>query len=224
MSRLAPAMLGDVTGALVLMLVVGLVQPAVLVEREPMHRIVFENAVVRVIDAAVEAGKATAYHTHERDNVPVAVAQGRIAVTPRGGQPVESPVPLGQVNYAVGGYTHEVRNVGSSLVRFIDVELRGPRGTVTGGRCEPGGHATEIDNERVVVHRVRVAPGSRVERHQHAGPLLEVVVSGERVARGGTLGMTPKPGSHAWRNDGRVPRIENVGSAEFELVEIEWKP
>ena len=132
----------------ILLLLVGLGQPAVLVEDEPMHRIVFENALVRVIDATVEAGKATAYHTHERDNVPVAVAAGRIAVTPRGGQPVDSPVPLGRVSYAVGGYTHEVRNVGGSLVRFIDVELRGPRGTRTGGQCETRGHATEIDTAK----------------------------------------------------------------------------
>ena len=212
------------TKTLVVLLIVGLGQPAVLVEHEPMHRIVFENAIVRVIDASVDAGQATAYHTHERDNVPVAVAAGRIAVTPRGGQPVNSPGPLGHVNYAVGGYTHEVRNLGDSLVRFIDVELRGPRGTATGGRCEPGSHATGIDNDRVVVHRVRVAPGSRVEPHQHGGPLLEVVVSGDRVARGDTSPAPPVPGSHAWRSDGRVPRIENVGSSEFELVEIEWKP
>jgi hypothetical protein len=207
-----------------LFVIVVLRQPAVLVEHEPMHRIVFENAVVRVIDASVEAGQATAYHTHERDNVPVAVAAGRTSVTPLGGQPVDSPVPLGRVNYAVGGYTHEVRNVGASLVRFIDVELRGPRGTATGGRCDHKGHVTEIDNERVVVHRVRVVPGRHVEPHQHGGPLLEVVVSGDRIARGHTPASAPIPGSHAWRSDGRVPSIENVGSSGFELVEIEWKP
>jgi hypothetical protein len=104
MVRLA---IGLVTGA-------ALLQPAVMVEHEPMHRVVFENRLVRVIDAAVAPGQATAYHTHERDNVPVAVAPGTIAATERGGRPVESAVPLGAVSYAVGGYTHEVSGSSTS--------------------------------------------------------------------------------------------------------------
>jgi quercetin dioxygenase-like cupin family protein len=217
-------MLCVMTWAALLWLLAAAVQPAVLVEHEPMHRIVFENDIVRVIDAAVAAGQATAYHTHERDNVPVAVVAGRTRVTPKGGPPVDSDVALGRVNYAVGGYTHEVRNIGRTLVRFIDVELRGPRGTATGARCPSEGHSTEIDNGRVVVHRVRVPAGGLVPRHQHAGPVLEVVVSGGGVSRGESPPVTPAPGSHAWRADGDVPRIANVGPVEFELVEIEWKP
>ena len=41
-------------------------QPAVLGEHEPLHEVVFENRWVKVIDAAVAVGQATAYHTHER--------------------------------------------------------------------------------------------------------------------------------------------------------------
>ena len=32
------------------------------------------------------------------------------------------------------------------------------------------------------------------------------------------------PGAAAWREAGRVPPIVNAGAAEFELVEVEWKP
>jgi hypothetical protein len=145
-------------------------------------------------------------------------------VTPKGGAPVESDVPLGRVNYAIGGYTHEVRNIGRTLVRFIDVELRGPRGMPTGARCATEGHSTDIDNDRVVVHRVRVPAGGRVAPHRHAGSLLEVVVSGGEVTRGEATSATLAPGFHTWRADGEVPRIVNVGPVEFELVEIEWKP
>ena len=69
-------------------------QTIVPVEQEPSHVIVFENAVVRVIDAAVPVGRETLYHTHLRDNVPVAVASGRAATTVLGRAPVESDVPL----------------------------------------------------------------------------------------------------------------------------------
>ena len=199
-------------------------QPAVLVEHEPMHRVVFENRWVTVIDAAVAPGGATAYHTHERDNVPVAVAAGTIAVTERGGRPVESPVPLGRVSYAVGGYTHEVRNVGTTRVRFIDVELVGPRGISTAAGCEDRLHATAIDNHRVVVHRVVVPAGARLDEHRHGGSLLEVVIRGDLVARAMSAVEPVAAGGFAWRGDGRVPAIVNAGDDPFELVEVEWKP
>jgi quercetin dioxygenase-like cupin family protein len=214
MVRLA---IGLVTGA-------ALLQPSVMVEHEPMHRVVFENRLVRVIDAAVAPGQATAYHTHERDNVPVAVAPGTIAATERGGRPVESAVPLGAVSYAVGGYTHEVRNIGPTPVRFIDVELVGPRGFNTAAGCEGRYHATEIDNHRVVVHRVVLPAGARLDEHRHNGPLLEVIVRGGRVARR-LLAVEPvAAGATAWREEGRVPQIVNAGSAVLEIVEVEWKP
>ena len=95
-------------------------QTIVPVEQEPAHTVKFENAVVRVIDAALPVGHATLNHTHSRDNVPVAVAGGRVATTLIGGAPVESAVKVGQVSFAVGGYTHVVANVGTTPLHFID--------------------------------------------------------------------------------------------------------
>ena len=100
-----------------------LAQTIVPVEQEPVHTVVFENALVRVIDAALPVGHATLYHTHSRDNVPVAVAGGRVATIVLGREAVESTVKTGQVSFAAGGYTHIVRNVGPTPLHFIDVEL-----------------------------------------------------------------------------------------------------
>jgi mannose-6-phosphate isomerase-like protein (cupin superfamily) len=200
-------------------------QASVPVEREPMHRVVFENALVRVIDAAVPAGTATLYHTHARDNVPVALLSGRTATTLLGGTPVESTVTIGRVTYARGGYTHEVRNVGSTALRFIDVELVGPRAPATGAviATSPAGHWLEIDNERVRVHRVTVGPGQMVPDHRHEGPILEVIVRGDSVTRDDVPGPVTS-GAFAWRDDGGVPVIRNTGPGDFEIVEVEWKP
>ena len=210
--------------ALLTAILLALLQPTVPVEREPMHRVVFENALVRVIDAEVPAGSATQYHTHDRDNVPIAVAPGLTRVTPLGGAPLDVPAPLGRISFSPGGYTHEVRNTGTTSVRFIDVELLGPPGRPTGvsPAAVHGGHRTALDTERVIVHRVTLAAGGRLEPHRHAGPLLEVVVRGSRVVRDAAA-VPADPGSFTWRDDGRVPLVHNVGEAEFELVEVEWK-
>jgi mannose-6-phosphate isomerase-like protein (cupin superfamily) len=201
-----------------------LLQTGVPVEREPMHTVVFDNALVRVIDAAVPAGAATLYHTHERDNVPISVAAGRIAITVLNGSTVQSDVVLGQVSYALGGYTHEVRNDGDTPLRFIDVELTGARpesAAAAGLYRDDGSHRVEIENDRVVVRRRIVAARGTALAHQHHGPLLEVVVRGGPLTSGD---LESRPGSFRWRADGRVPQGHNGSGVDFEVVEVEWKP
>ena len=157
-----------------------LAQTIVPVEQEPAHKVVFENTLVRVIDAALPVGHATLYHTHSRDNLPVAVAGGRVATTVLGRASVESAVKTGQVSFAAGGYTHEVRNVGPTPLHFIDVELLTSAPAAASSSPAPlVGHVLEFSNSRVVVRRVIVAPGRRLEAHKHAGAVLEVLVGGD---------------------------------------------
>ena len=204
-----------------------LAQTIVPVEQEPVHTIVFENDVVRVIDAALPVGHVTLYHTHVRDNVPVAVASGRVATTVIGRAPVESAVKAGQVWFAAGGYTHEVRNVGATPLRYIDVELRT---IVPAAPSSPpatasplAGHAVELSNARVRVHRVILAPGRRLDAHQHAGPVLEVLVAGDDIQRGGSHFASPVvAGAFEWHGDGALDAVRNTGRVPYEVVEVEW--
>lgn len=202
-----------------------LAQTIVPVEQEPVHKTVFENDLVRVIDAALPVGHATLYHTHARDNVPVAVAGGRVATVRIGGEPVETAVKVGDVSFAEGGYTHVVRNVGTTPLHFIDVELRTSAPAASAARPVPvssAGHALALANARVWLHRVVVAPGRRLDAHRHAGPLLEVIVGGEVVARGVGAPATVEAGQYRWRGDGAVDAVRNAGRVPYEVVEIEW--
>lgn len=201
-----------------------LAQTIVPVEQEPVHAVMFENAVVRVIDAALPVGHATLYHTHSRDNVPVAVAAGRVATTLIGQGPVESAVTVGQVSFAVGGYTHVVRNAGPSALHFIDVELRtsSPPPAASPAAAPPlDGHVLELSNPRVRVHRIVLAPGRRLEPHTHIGAVLEVLVSGDAVARGAGGAAPVVPGAFAWHADGALDAVRNTGRVLYEVVEIE---
>ena len=203
-----------------------LAQTIVPVEQEPVHTIVFENDVVRVIDAALPVGHATLYHTHVRDNVPVTVAGGRVATTLIGREPVESVVKVGQVSFAAGGYTHVVRNVGPTPLRFIDVELRtsAPAAPVSPpATASPlAGHALELSNTRVHVHRVIVAPGRRLDAHRHPGPVLAVLVAGDAVQRGASAASPVAVGSFQWHGDGAMGAVRNTGRLPYEVVEVEW--
>lgn len=202
-----------------------LAQAIVPVEQEPVHAIVFENDAVRVIDAALPVGHATLYHTHVRDNVPVAVASGRVATTVIGRAPVESAVKAGQVWFAAGGYTHEVRNVGPTPLRYIDVELRtsAPASPAPVAAAAPiAGHGLELSNTRVRVHRVIVAPGRRLDAHQHPGPVLDVRVAGDAVQRGAGVASPVVAGSFLWHADGVFDAVRNTGRVPYEVIEVEW--
>ena len=201
-------------------------QTIVPVEQEPSHVIVFENAVVRVIDAAVPVGHETLYHTHSRDNVPVAVASGRVATTVIGRASVESDVRVGQVWFAAGGYTH-VRSGMSARRRFaiIDVELRTSTPATTArrrGASPLAGHALELSNARVRVHRVIVGAGPAPRAHKHAGAVLEVLVGGDTVAHGAGIARPVAVGAFQWHADGALDTVRNAGRVPYEVVEIEW--
>jgi quercetin dioxygenase-like cupin family protein len=46
------------------------------VNREPHHRVVFENQYVRVVDVNIPPGQTTLFHTHQRDNISVRISGG----------------------------------------------------------------------------------------------------------------------------------------------------
>ena len=204
-----------------------LAQTIVPVEQEPAHTVVFENTLVRVIDAALPVGHATLYHTHSRDNLPVAVTGGRVATIVLGREAVESSVKIGQVSFAAGGYTHVVRNVGPTPLHFIDVELltsapAAAPGPATAAAAPLVGHVLELSNARVAVHRVIVAPGRRLEPHKHAGAVLEVLVRGETVAHGAGLAKPVSSGAFRWHSEGALDAVRNTGRVAYEVVEVEW--
>jgi quercetin dioxygenase-like cupin family protein len=205
-------------------------QAPVPVEQEPRHRLVFENAYIRVIDASVPPGDVTGYHVHARDNVPVVVSGGLQTVQPQGGVAVETTVKTGDVFFAAGGYTHRVGNAGTTTLRYIDAELTDspparsdpPPPPLAGTR----GRRLAFENARVRVHRVRLQSGQSLAAHVHALPRLEVTVVGGTLTSGlggGTERVETTAGSFAWYPAGAVHAIANGGRAPVELIEIELK-
>jgi mannose-6-phosphate isomerase-like protein (cupin superfamily) len=200
-------------------------QMVVPVTQEPMHHVMFENQYVRVIDAALPAGQETLYHVHARDNVPIVIQGGRIAITPLAGSTTESDEPVGQVHFAPATYTHRISNLTFSPMRFIDVELLAPAPHSSLQTQTFPSHETLIDNDKVKVYRLVLNPGATLAAHAHAGPVLEVVVRGELPrpdSASATQPRTLRPGGFAWHEQGALPET-SVGAAAIELIEIEWK-
>ncbi len=192
----------------------GTAEAPVPVAEEPRHRLVFENAFVRVIDATLPPGYESLYHTHSRDNVPVAVLGGRIRTDMAGQKSREIDVTPGQAWFSPGGYAHRVTNVGPETVRFIDVEILETPPFEAGASIPPlEGHELVIENARVRVYRLTVSPGASSSEHRHAKAVLRV----SAPAKGAR-----DPSPWTWHPSGRVPAAANPDAAPLQLLEIEW--
>jgi quercetin dioxygenase-like cupin family protein len=204
-------------------------QQSVPVGEEPRHKVVFENKYVRVIDAVVPPGDVTLYHTHTEDNVPIAISGGKMRTQVLGAEPTESTIQTGGIWWAKASYTHQITNVGQTTLRFIDAEvLASPPGTSAAPPLgEVPGMKLEIENEKVRIYRVKLAPGQSTGMHTHSRARLNVAVTAGKL--GSTTGDGPRrvadveAGGFLWYEGVVSHSIDNVGDTPFEGVEIEWK-
>ena len=202
--------------SLVIAMVAGsltLAQSVVPVEKEPRHRVAFENTWVRVLDVGFPAGAESLCHRHALHNVAIRIVGGTTRADPVGGKGRPQYVPTGRVVFhsASPPYEHRVVNVGTSAVRIVDVELFGARLTAdTGASDDLAWHVVEIENEYLRVTRVLLGPGESLPAHTHQRGWLAVTVAGRT------------PGEFAWHGPGS--RVSVGEAAErVDLVEIEPK-
>jgi quercetin dioxygenase-like cupin family protein len=177
-------------------------QPAIPVDQEPHHKVVFKNDFVRVIDATFPAGYVTLNHAHDVDNVAVTISTGR--------EGTASPGTVGRAGFTKGGYAHSVTNSGPGIMRFIAVEiLKSDRPGSAAAKLD--GHTLETENDRTRVYRVKLAPGESMPSHTHVAGWIEVTVNGGSG-----------PGAFVWHAAGEPsPLGVPAGAAPLEIVEIE---
>jgi quercetin dioxygenase-like cupin family protein len=92
----------------------------------------------------------------------------------------------------------------------------------------PGGaetHKVLLDNEHVRVLDVHVPPGQKIAMHSHPASVVYCVTDAKMkvtLPDGTTRVAECKAGTAGWRDPG-THAVENVGTAEFHLVQTEMK-
>lgn len=206
-------------------------QAPVSIEKEPRHHLEFQNRYVRLFSVRIAPGDTTLFHTHVNDNVGVKLTDAELTDLVPGGSLEKVSVNQGAVGF--GHYptplTHSVSNVGSTPFHNMLVEIL-PSESVPPTSPSPAdvaGHSLEMENERVRILRLVLAPGQSTEEHSHALPCLGVVLTEGRIAVDlpgtKTETVTFKPGDYRWHEGGKRHSFRNVGSNTFEAVEIELK-
>ena len=208
----------------------GTAQTIVPLEKEPRHRLKFENQYVRLFDVLIPAGDTTFYHTHKSDGSSIRLSDSRILEELLNGEKVQSTLKTGEVAFAARPVrmTHRVTNNGASAFRNIFIEiLPVATGQPTTSPEPLQGHEILIDNPRVTVYRLVLKPGQSTEVHTYFQNGIAVAVSYAKIqiTVSGKKRKTVKlrSGDYIWHIAGTSHKIKNVGSSVFETVDVEIK-
>jgi hypothetical protein len=203
------------------------------VEQTPYHVPVFSNDLVTVLNVFVPLTRTSGFHRHSLDSLGVLIADTERTTQPLGAAATVAPFqPRGNVTfsfYSREPYAHSITVTGDGPFHNIVVELLQPAagGFTPGSREAVAGYTQVLDNERVRVWRLVLAPGEQVPAITQGAPGIRVVVDGgelvERVPGRPDRAMAPHAGEFYWQDAGVTRALQNVGTTRIELVEVELK-
>ncbi len=205
---------------------------AVPVFQEPRHHLVFENALVRVLDVRVAPGETTGYHVHANRHVGVVISGARTWDQFRG----QAASAVDSLADSVGSifdnasallpYTHRVGNADTVPFHYVVGQLLASSGIVAPALPASSGLRLDRDAMGARVYRVTLAPGQSTARHRHAPPGLTVQVGPGTLRLEGaapeTASAQPGAGAWWWRRTGTEHVLRNVGALPVDVVEIDW--
>ena len=97
------------------------------IEKEPHHKVVFENQVVRVIDLVVAPHDTTLLHTHNAASVVIFLSTSSFAIQNPKQAPVVTQVKHGDIvyrDYDKKPVAHIVWSADTSVFRCLVVEIK----------------------------------------------------------------------------------------------------
>ena len=209
------------------------------VNKEPHHRVVYENADFRVLDVNVPVGDSTLDHRHERDIVTVSMTGGTRTRITSPGQPagaIRPPRPLADATvaeYAGKPDSHKVDNVGDAPYQLFAVENLKPVGWSATGAVNALATKLATEARAFRIYDVRLVTGSTQTTHTHAVPTVALLVNGKVMSDGpdaqakalapASVGLKQldQPGQWLLIPKGDTHTIVRLGTADARLLEIE---
>jgi len=205
-------------------------QSPVEISGEPRHHPKLENEFVRIWDVTVPVGDVTLWHAHRNDNVVVTVAGTKLHIETLGRDPVDTEWKFGEVRFSKATYIHRAMNVGATAFRNLTIELLKPTSFLKDASNLPkeAGREPLLENDRVRVYRVTLAPGEATPIHTHPLPGLSIALASAEIeimteGQAKPDQLTVNAADVRWRGGAVTHSVKNVGKTPFEAVDIELK-
>jgi quercetin dioxygenase-like cupin family protein len=201
-------------------------QSPVEIKGEPRHHPKFENEFVKIWDVTVPGGDSTLWHAHRNDNVVVTLAPAKLHIETLGRDPVDAEWKFGEVRFSKATYIHRAMNVGTTAFHNFTIELLKPASSNPPNLANEAGREPVLENDRVRVYRLSLAPGEAIATHTHPFPGVVVTMTATEIevtADGKSVRHPVKENDVSWRAGGVTHSIKNVGQTRFEALDIELK-
>lgn len=201
-------------------------QSPVEIKGEPRHHPKFENEFVKIWDVTVPGGDSTLWHAHRNDNVVVTLAPAKLHIETLGRDPVDAEWKFGEVRFSKATYIHRAMNVGTTAFHNFTIELLKPASTNPPTLASEAAREPVLENDRVRVYRLSLAPGEAIATHTHPFPGVVVTMTATEIevtADSKTVRHPVKENDVSWRAGGVTHSIKNVGQTRFEALDIELK-
>ena len=200
---------------------------AVPVEKEPLHRPVFTNSEVQVLDVVVPPKATTLFHTHIHDLLGLTISSAPSKNEVPGEEPtLDPPDPVGEIWYEPfpRASTHRLENLGTTSIHYVVFQLLGrPPAVDAKASAWPSSEVGIVfENARARVLRIDLAPGRASPGHEHSTGYGLVTLTGGRLeddkepAR-----QLSEPGFVRWRDPSSQHTLRNAGDAPISIFEFE---
>jgi quercetin dioxygenase-like cupin family protein len=166
------------------------------------------------------------WHAHRNDNVVVTLAPAKLHIETLGRDPVDDEWKFGEVRFGKATYIHRAVNVGTTAFHNFTIELLKPSNAKPPALPKEAGREPILENDRVRVYRLSIAPGETIATHTHPFPGVVVTMTNAEIeitAEGKTARYPIKGNDITWRSGGATHSIKNVGQTRFEALDIELK-
>lgn len=104
--------------------------PAVSIQDEPHHHLIFENPYVRVYRLEIISPDATLLHRHEVPYIYMSIGKAEFTNAVEGRSEIRLKMSDGQLGYSPGGFAHVIRTVNDTPFYNITIELLHTQGSV----------------------------------------------------------------------------------------------
>lgn len=205
-------------------------QPRVVpIDKEPRHRLAFQNEFVRVFDTRIPAGDTTLYHQHARDSVYVLISGTSNLVNQLLGEPPQrvaaNPGDVFFGAHSTAPRVHRFSNLSADEHQVLDIELIvEPKPGSTPLPMLPQGFQSVLENSRVRVSRVDLRPGEASASEANSATACVLVVLRGRASIASDSIATPPGDVGFYVGDGSTfQAIRNEGNDLLELIKVEVK-
>ncbi len=212
----------------VLLFYIQVINAQVPVSEEPMHRLVFQNKYIRLLDVWLQPGDTTLYHIHATPSLFVHLSNTAVSSQIKGEGWVKGQSAAGKAwyrSFSPDTLVHRVCNLDTLPFHVNDIEILSSYRDNHSSPVKPLPFTILFENERAFAYQLRRPVFSR-QIIQGRGPMIAELVSGEGLFFHDTItnqSTEIKAGKYLYIGPGASFYFNATGTGEINMVLFELK-